>query len=65
MKNECISWFDSTYMIISFWKFVLPTRLLEPTRLFVFERISYLHVYLILEIFPTYTLLATARLLER
>ena len=31
----------------------------------LFQKKSYLHVYFILEIFPTYTLLATARLLER
>ena len=31
-------------MLILFWKFFLPTRLIEPTRLFNFGNCSYLHV---------------------
>ena len=31
-------------MLILFWKFVLPIRLIEPTHLFNFGNCSYLHV---------------------
>ena len=35
---------NPTYTLILFWKFFLPTRLIEPTRLFNFGNCSYLHV---------------------
>ena len=31
-------------MVILFWKFFLPTLLIEPTRLFDFGNFSYLHI---------------------
>ena len=35
---------NPTYMFILFWKFFLPTWLIEPTCLFHFGKFSYLHI---------------------
>ena len=47
------------------WSFQVTQIWFKHNWRFLFQKKSYLHLNLILEIFPTYTLLATARLLER